>query len=99
VLIVTSLKGDRKLQIPFNIYADFAGKSYFIGFLIPSSDSDHTYEYCETLAWGWRKTFDEIVHKMSFRGSEFGQDTSLKDLTFSGRIFIHSTPRRFSTEN
>jgi hypothetical protein len=40
-----------------------------------------------------------MKHKMSFQGSEFGQDTSLKDLTFSGRIFIHSTPYRLSTEN
>jgi hypothetical protein len=89
VLTVTNLKSDRELQIPFDVYADFAGKSYFVGFLVPHSDSVHTYEYCESLAWGWKKAFDGIVHDVSFQGGESGQMTSLNDLTFSGRVIIY----------
>jgi hypothetical protein len=88
VLIATS-NDQRKTQITFNIYADFAAKSYFIGYLIPPTDSAHTFEYVRYLACCPIKTFEDIVRKMSFEGSESGQLTSLKDLTFSGRIFIY----------
>jgi hypothetical protein len=84
---VHSLDGKFTLQVPFKVYADFAGKSKFIGFFL--QPSPYTYEFCETLAWAPQKSFDDIEHKVSFDGSAFGQQTSLKDLTFSGRVFIY----------
>jgi hypothetical protein len=74
-------------------YADFLGKTSFFGFYV--SETPYTFRTCERLANEISALFDKIQHDVASETSSDGFETttSLKNLVFSGRVFVyHETP-------
>jgi hypothetical protein len=67
-------------------YADFPARSCFIGYYIPASDL--TFRVCVRLANSSRSLIDELTKRMDVQTFD-ASGTSLKDLTFSGRVYIY----------
>jgi len=70
-------------------YLDFAGKSKFLGYYIPSSTD--TYQIIEYLSDFYKTTLDEFDKKTETQAGHVAEShmTSSRDLVFSGRIYIY----------
>jgi hypothetical protein len=69
-------------------YVDFAARSSFIGYYIPATDL--TFRVCVRLANSSRSLIDGLAKRMDIKTFD-ASGTTLKDLTFSGRVFIYHT--------
>lgn len=67
-------------------YMDFAGKTKFLGFYIFSSS--HSYGACEFLVGECEKVMRDIESLTGEMATD-SASTSLRDLTFSGRVYIY----------
>ncbi len=90
-----TFKNGPTLKIGYQLYLDFDGGSEFMGFYIPKSP--RTEEICAKIP-GWIKTMlQRLQHNtVAIDQKDPGQagiTPELKDLKFSGRIFVyHQTP-------
>jgi hypothetical protein len=77
------------LKIYMNEYADFEGKTKYLGFYIPMSSKSYT--ICEAILDEYKKLMADIESKSEVTGGHVADSaqTSLHDLIFSGRIFIY----------
>ncbi len=75
------------LHIKTQLYADFHGRSKFVGFYIP--DSPKSYEACLSLVNAAEETIKSFQEKVLFRAGYRDESSSLGDLKFSGRVLIY----------
>jgi hypothetical protein len=75
-------------KISNQVYADFIGRTKFVGYYIRSSP--HTYDACLRLASQPHATINDLQNRVGATGGsgEEGQ-TDLRALTFSGRVFLY----------
>lgn len=84
--------------IKMQAYFDFNGRSKFLGYLVPTSQT--TYDTCVYLSAISQETFDDLEGAVSVEAGFVGQRErrSLKDLRFSGQVVIYHednlTPRQ-----
>ena len=97
-----SLKFVSKDKEPINfevqIYADFDAQSIFLGFYIPQSP--HTYTLCEYLSKDYKNILAGLQTKQFEMESLSPGDrpVELKDLKFSGRIFVYHEYPLFASQ-
>jgi hypothetical protein len=88
-----NLSNGKTITLYATEYFDFQGKSKFIGFYIPASGpiSNSSYIACGLISEEYKKTMDNIESSTIITGGFVGdsQQTSSKDLSFSGRIYIY----------
>lgn len=82
---------DSIVHIKRQVYLDFSAKAQFVGFYVPSSDpfSDETFKICKALVDAVQPAIEELAKRVEIRGGYKGEDTTVKDLTFSGRVFLY----------
>jgi len=97
-----SLKFVSKYKEPINfeaqIYADFDAQSIFLGFYIPQSPD--TYNICEFLSKNYKNILVELQTKQVAVEARSPGDrpVELKDLKFSGRIFVYHEYPLFASQ-
>jgi len=84
--ILQGPSGDR-LNVRTQIYVDFTGKTKFVGYYIPHFD--HTYEVCLGIVSSVKLTIEDAENGLQVTAGYKGEQTSLKDLTFSGRVLLY----------
>lgn len=85
--LVNQKDGTQILNGPTKVYLDFDAKTKFIAFYVPRSE--HSYEAALGLWSQVPATFDSVQSKIGVTAG-YGQNlTDIKDLTFSGRVFIY----------
>jgi hypothetical protein len=85
------------IQIESKLYADFNGKSAFLGFYIPSTS--RTYDVCVILMDDYRSTLEYFHKTMPAQVRLAGnRATELKDLKFTGRIFFYYEGALFQSQ-
>ncbi len=79
------------IHIKRQVYLDFDAKTKFVGFYISSSDqfSEETFRICKTLVDAVQPAIDGLSKKVEIRGGYRDESTSMKELMFSGRVFIY----------
>ena len=75
------------LDIKTQIYADFPARTKFVGFYIPRSP--HTYDVCLGIVSSVRSTIEVAQQRVEVTGGYRGEQNSLQDLTFSGRVLLY----------
>jgi hypothetical protein len=81
------LRSGFKAKIPYYVYFDFQGKSEFVGFYI--AHSPKTFDLCVGLPNLVPKVREYIRKSVEVQSAQAGQQTSLSDLTFTGRVFVY----------
>jgi hypothetical protein len=85
-------------KIKRQVYMDFPAKTKFAGFYIPSPtprsadiSSEKAFTACLTLLENdsVQQAFDHVSESVAILAGRDGQMTSIKDLTFSGRVLIY----------
>ncbi len=75
------------IHVNWRLVVDFASKSEFIAFYLPLVKDDVA--ACVTLADYVHPIINGLSQHMDAAGGNPGEITSLRDLTFSGRVFIY----------
>ncbi len=75
------------IHIGRRIYLDFPAKSEFIGFYIPSSRKG--FEACLALVDIVQPMITDLPNRIDVAGGDAGGVTRLRELTFSGRVFLY----------
>jgi hypothetical protein len=82
-----SADGASVLSGQTQVYLDFPANIKFIAFFIPRSEHSFT---AATQLWSQvQTTFDSVAQQIQVQVRGFGNSTDLKDLAFSGRVFIY----------
>jgi hypothetical protein len=68
-------------------YLDFEGKSEFVGFYVPSSQ--RTFDICLRLQDAPTDVVRKVPEHAAITGGYRDEATSLKDLVFTGRVFLY----------
>jgi hypothetical protein len=79
------------IHVKRQVYLDFDAKTEFVGFYVPSTDpfSDETFKICRTLVEAVQPAIENLTKKVEIGGGYKEVDTTLKDLVFSGRVFLY----------
>jgi hypothetical protein len=85
--LVSKQDGTQILSGPTKVYLDFDAKTKFIAFYVPRSE--HAYEAALGLWSQVPVTFDSVQKSMVVTAGYGANMTDLKDLTFSGRVFLY----------
>jgi hypothetical protein len=98
---IQNTKNKEKITIDFEsqLYCNFDAQTVFLGFYIPSSPL--TYELCIFLAQEYKNILVKLQTKSLEIESSYPGDkhsTELKNLNFSGRIFIYHESPLFSSK-
>jgi len=80
-------EGDN-LHITTQVYLDFDAKTQFVGFYIPAAPG-RTYDASLTLVDCVQDAIDWMRKNQRMRAGYGGEETSLNDLVFSGRVFLY----------
>jgi hypothetical protein len=85
----TKFEDGQQINVQAQEYADFAGRSKFVGFYVP--ESPLAFRVCVRLGNSVPRTLNEIESRVAMSASlDAGETmTSLKQLVFSGRVFIY----------
>ena len=75
------------VHIGRRIYLDFPEKSEFIGFYIPSSK--YGFEACLALVDMVHPIITDLPNRIDVTGGDAGGVTRVRELTFSGRVFLY----------
>lgn len=75
------------IQGPIKIYLDFQANTKFIGFLVPRSE--YSFTACKGLWEQVDPAFKNLEKNFHSKGGFMPHLTDMKDLTFSGRVFIY----------
>ena len=75
------------IHIGVRIYLDFPAKSEFIGFYIPSSGKE--FEACLALVDRVEPIITDLPKRHEVIGGDARGVTSIRELTFSGRVFLY----------
>ena len=90
--IKAKLINNNTITIYATEYFDFQGKSKFLGYYIPPSGlSDNSYIACKLILDEYKNTMNHLESNTVIVGGFTGdsQQTSSKDLLFSGRVYIY----------
>lgn len=79
--------GTRILSGPTKVYLDFDAKTKFISFYVPRSE--HAYPVALNLWSQVQATFQSVEKQIAITAGYQQNLTDLKDLTFSGRVFLY----------
>lgn len=75
------------LKIRTQIYADFGAKVQFVGFYVPSSP--HTFDACMSLVPAVTSTIENAQKQLYVSSGYRGEQNTLKELVFSGRVMLY----------
>lgn len=75
------------VRLAYQIYYDVDAKAKFIGFFIPSADSD-IFNICVFLA----REAPKLIDRFETAGGPVGQMINQKDLIFTGLVYIYNEP-------
>ncbi len=73
-------------------YLDFPAKTEFIGFYVSASKIESetkSFNACLQLAEAVEQIIDDLPKHHDFTGGYIGERTTLRELTFSGRVFLY----------
>ena len=92
------LKDKEPINFEAQIYADFDAQSIFLGFYIPQSPD--TYNICEFLSKNYKNILVELQTKQVAVEARSPGDrpVELKDLKFSGRVFVYHEYPLFASQ-
>lgn len=95
--LVLKDKDKESINFEAQIYADFDSQSIFLGFYIPQSS--HTYKICEALR-DYKNILAELQTKQVAveARSQGDRPVELKDLKFSGRVFVYHEYPLFASQ-
>jgi len=87
--IALKFKDGREVTFPYLVVTDFSARMKFLAFFI--SRSEHALENCQAIATCYQTAFEAVEGALIMRAGRSGElaSTDLKDLTFSGRIYIY----------
>ena len=87
-LTMKSAKDGTVFKIPYRVVTDFTARTKFIAFYVPSSAN--TFDICCALPQQIQTVFDAVEKSIEITATDPGNaPTSLKELVFTGRIFIY----------
>jgi len=84
---VTDVQTKETINITAKLYFDFMAKSKFMSFYIPRSP--HTYQSCYNLVDNYETIMQDIELGGEVLGGLANEQTSSRELIFSGRIYIY----------
>lgn len=79
----------REARLPYSVMADFSARTKFVAFFVPHSQN--ALNDCHAIADNFEKTFEAVEEAVSVTARRDGEvsSTDMKDLTFSGRVYIY----------
>jgi hypothetical protein len=79
------------VHVKRQVYLDFDAKTELVGFYVPSQGqfSDETFKICTILLGTVQPAIEDLMKRIEVRSSYKDEGTTIKDLRFSGRVFLY----------